>query len=182
MKSLSIDIGTFNLCAVVSDSHKPLFILDENSPDKNRKMIIPSIVRYNADGSVRCIGYDAEKKNRLDDYSDRCVKRIIGYKMNTPEMREYRRSCIREVVEGKDGFPAFKIACFPDNSLTPVKVTTDMIQYIAEEAHKIIEGRVGELVITVPAFFNTQQRKHTKMQQLQQVYAMNRIFISLVNQ
>ena len=157
MECLCIDIGTFNLCAVVSDNGRQRFI-----EDKDSQKVIPSIVKYNSNGSVCCIGSEVEKRYRFDSYTVRCVKRIIGYKMDTPEMREYKQSCVREVVKGKDGFPAFKIPCFPDNSLTPVKVTTHMISFIAEKARKIIEKRIGELVITVPAFFNTQQRKHTK--------------------
>lgn len=158
MASIGIDIGTYNLCAVVSNRNRPIIIRDPQTG----KETIPSMIRYKQDGSVDAVGSVVYDTYEYDKRVVRCVKRIIGYKMNTPEMRDYQKHCIQKVVEGRDGFPRFVMGDLKDESFTPVKITTDMIQYIVDLAKRSTELQFDEMVITVPAFFTQKQRADTK--------------------
>ena len=53
MACLAIDVGTFNTCACVTRDGVKEIVRDNGDP------LIPSVIRYNNDGSIQCIGKNA---------------------------------------------------------------------------------------------------------------------------
>ena len=156
MSTLAIDIGTSNSCAYVTIGNASRVVQD------NDDHLIPSIIRYNRDGSVMCCGTPALIQYWNATNIVRCFKRIIGYRMNTREMHDYMNNCLCKVVEGPDGFPAFDMEAFAGRELTPTIVTSHLIKYIADLAVSQTDQPINELVITVPAFFDNVQREEVK--------------------
>ena len=152
MACLAIDVGTFNTCACVTNNGVMEMVRDKGDP------LIPSVIRYNNNGSVQCIGRNAYRNYWSAKNVVRCFKRIIGYRMNSRVMHDYMKNCVCRVIEGDDGFPAFRMECFPDNSLTPTLCTQHMIEYVKNLAYRQREMQFDELIITVPAFFDNIQK------------------------
>ena len=152
MACLAIDVGTCNTCACVTRDGVVEIVRDDGD------LLIPSVIRYNNDGSIQCIGKNAYRNYWSAKNVVRCFKRIIGYHMNSKVMSEYMKNCVCRVVEGDDGFPAFEMPGFPENELTPTLCTQHMIEYIMDLATRQREIRFDELVVTVPAFFDNIQK------------------------
>ena len=152
MACLAIDVGTFNTCACVTNNGVMEMVRDQGDP------LIPSVIRYNNNGSVQCIGRKAYRNYWSAKNVVRCFKRIIGYRMNSRVMHDYMKNCVCRVIEGDDGFPAFRMECFPGNSLTPTLCTQHIIEYVKNLAYRQREMQFDELIITVPAFFDNIQK------------------------
>ena len=112
MAGLAIDVGTFNTCACVISNGQTTMVRDQGDP------LIPSVIRFNDNGSIQCIG-----KNAYKDYWNaknvvRCFKRIIGYVMNSRVMHDYMKNCAISVPK-KRFFPFFQIGI--DTILNPLQ-------------------------------------------------------------
>ena len=82
MACLAIDVGTFNTCACVTNNGVMEMVRDQGDP------LIPSVIRYNNNGSVQCIGRNAYRNYWSAKNDVRCFKRINGYRMNSRVMHE----------------------------------------------------------------------------------------------
>ena len=157
MATLSIDAGTFNYCAVIDTNGKQTLVREEEG-----NHIIPSVVRYNSQGNVSACGRRAYANYWKYPNTVRCAKRIIGLQLNSGDLKSFQKDCIAEVVSGDDHYPRFRMSCFPDHSLTPTRVTRDLIQYVGDLAKRQSELPIKTLIVTVPAFFTQHQRLETQ--------------------
>lgn len=125
--------------------------------------LLPSAVSYNDDGTIKAVGKAALKYYWANDNVVRFVKRIIGYGVDTAEMKQYIDNCGCEVVKGIDGKAAFSIPAFPDRSLTPTIVSSHIIRCMADHAERQCDSKMEGLVVSVPAFFNQEQINETRI-------------------
>lgn len=136
MDAYGIDLGTTNSCISIVDEHGvPRVIRIDNSD------IIPSIVYFDDKGNVK-IGNAA--KNQLLNKPDSIV---------TAAKRRM----------GERGF-AFNIN---GKEITPVEVSSHILKYLVDKANELrINERglpaINKVVITVPAYFEPNQRDATK--------------------
>ena len=82
MASLAIDVGSSYTCACITSSGDMEMVKDLEDP------LIPSVIRYNNNGSVQCIGRNAYRNYWSAKNVVRCFKRINGYRMNSRVMHE----------------------------------------------------------------------------------------------
>ena len=157
MPVLAIDLGTSNTVGVVMDRGKYRIVEVDGSH------LLPSAVSYNDDGTIKAVGKAALKYYWANDNVVRFVKRIIGYGVDTAEMKQYIDNCGCEVVKGKDGKAAFSIPAFPDRSLTPTIVSSHIIRCMADHAERQCDSKMEGLVVSVPAFFNQEQINETRI-------------------
>ncbi len=152
-KVLGIDLGTSNSCVSVVVDGKPLVI-----PDKNGTLIHPSIVHFRKDGSVN-VGKDA--KRMMIQESERtvyCSKRLIGRKFFSHEVRKSKALMPYEIVEGPNQSVELRI---DEKQYSLQEISAMILRKMKAIAESYFGEEITRAVITVPAYFNDNQRAAT---------------------
>jgi len=150
-KVIGIDLGTTNSCVSVVEGGNPEIIVNAEG-----KRTTPSIVSFK-DGD-RSVGDPAKRqavtnpKNTI--YS---VKRFIGSKFS--EVNKEAKKMPYDVLKGTKDIVTIKV---DGKSYVPQEVSAVVLQNLKKTAEDYLGEKVTEAVITVPAYFNDEQRKATK--------------------
>lgn len=144
---LGIDLGTINSCAHSNQAGRSSIITE------NGKTIIPSCVLF-SDGMVK-VGESA--KRGRDGFICTNAKRLIGRRWSDNFVQMMSNRCNTEICE-KDGFPVFNLG---SRQVTPDEVSEHIIRHLIDLAEKQIGQKIAKLVVTVPAYFNMDQRNAT---------------------
>ena len=152
-KVIGIDLGTTNSCVAVYENGEAKII-----PNKEGKNTTPSIVAFTDKGEV-LIG-DPAKRQAITNpektiYS---IKRIMGLMMNEDNAKEAHDKVTYNIVD-KNGSAAVDVA---GKTYTPQEISAKILSKLKEDAEAYVGGTVTDAVITVPAYFNDEQRKATK--------------------
>ena len=152
-KVIGIDLGTTNSCVAVYENGEAKII-----PNKEGKNTTPSIVAFTDKGEV-LIG-DPAKRQAITNpektiYS---IKRIMGLMMNEENAKEAHDKVTYNIVD-KNGSAAVDVA---GKTYTPQEISAKILSKLKEDAEAYVGGTVTDAVITVPAYFNDEQRKATK--------------------
>lgn len=150
-KIIGIDLGTTNSCVAVTEGNETKVIVNSEG-----KRTTPSIVSYR--GDERLVG-DAAKRQMVVNPNNTVysVKRFIGSKFN--EVKTEAEKVTYSVVQNKNGTVGVKIN---DRVFTPQEISATVLQNIKRAAEDYLGQEVSGAVITVPAYFNDEQRKATK--------------------
>lgn len=151
-KTIGIDLGTTNSCVAVMSGGEPLVI--QNSEGQRTT---PSIVAY-TDKGERLVGQVA--KNQIitnPENTIRSVKRYMGRRFN--EVGEENKMFSYNVRD--DGRGGVKIAAGGDWH-SPQEISARILQKMKQTAEDYLGETVTKAVITVPAYFNDEQRQATK--------------------
>ena len=150
-KVIGIDLGTTNSCVSVVEAGSPEIIVNAEG-----KRTTPSVVAYK-DGD-RMVGDPAKRqgvtnpKNTI--YS---VKRFIGSKYS--EVSKEAKKMSYDITKGPKGIITIKTG---DKSYVPQEISAVVLQNLKKTAEDYLGTKVTEAVITVPAYFNDEQRNATK--------------------
>jgi molecular chaperone HscA len=149
---VGIDLGTTNsLVATVATTGKPVCVRDCDND-----ALVPSVVHYMRDGRV-LVGKDAlALAERHPEDTIISVKRFMGRGADDAETRRlgpYRFAT--------DEGPVVKFGVAPSRVVTPVEVSAEILAFLREQAEDAL-GKVGGVVITVPAYFDDAQRQATR--------------------
>mgnify|MGYP003643500672 CR=1 FL=1 len=150
-KIIGIDLGTTNSCVSVVEGNSPVIVVNSEG-----KRTTPSIISYK-DGD-RLVGDPAKRqavtnpKNTI--YS---VKRFIGSKFS--EISKEAKKMSYSVIKGDNNTVNIKVG---DNSYVPQEISAILLQNLKKTAEEYLGEKVTEAVITVPAYFNDEQRNATK--------------------
>lgn len=153
-KVIGIDLGTTNSVAAYMEGSQPTII-----PNKEGSRLTPSIVAFTKNGEI-LVGQLAKRqaitnpKNTI--YS---IKRLMGRRYDDPEVEKARKVLPYEIVPGKHGEAAVKVG---DRIYTPPEISAMILKKIKEDAEEFLGEKITEAVITVPAYFNDNQRQATK--------------------
>jgi molecular chaperone HscA len=151
-KPVGIDLGTTNsLVASVTTMGKPVCVRDCDND-----ALVPSVVHYSRDGRV-LVGKDALAfAESAPEDTIISVKRFMGRGADDAETRRlgpYRFTA--------DHGPVVKFGVAPKREVTPVEVSAEILAFLREQAEETL-GKVGGVVITVPAYFDDAQRQATR--------------------
>lgn len=153
-KIIGIDLGTTNSCVAVMEGNEPVVI--QNSEGHRTT---PSIVAFLDDGKgERKVGDPAKRQaitNPQNTISS--VKRFMGKKFS--EVSEEKKSVSYKVGSGNNDVVNIQIG---DRSYTPQEVSAMILQKMKSTAEEFLGQEVTEAVITVPAYFNDDERQATK--------------------
>ena len=147
-----IDLGTTNsLVATVRSG------VAETLPDATGEHLLPSVVRYFADGSV-VVGDEAKRSAAVDPLNTIVsVKRFMGRGIKDVicfgERLPYR------FAEGETGMPKILTEA---GQKSPVEVSAEILKALAARARATLGDELHGVVITVPAYFDDAQRQATK--------------------
>jgi molecular chaperone DnaK len=151
-KVVGIDLGTTNCCVAVKEGDKINII-----NNKEGQTTTPSCIAITSSGEI-LIGKQA--KNTGTYVSS--TKRFIGRKYEELKDLIKTHSLPYEVVSGSNGDASVKVGT---KIMTPVEVAANILRYlkktIEDYFHLEANSHIIQAVITVPAYFNNEQRKAT---------------------
>lgn len=149
--AVGIDLGTTNslVASVISSSTEVI-------ADVHGRKLLPSVVRYLADGSV-VTGVDAQVAAESDPANTiSSAKRLIGRRLADIEHAEH----LPFEVEDAEGMLRIRTVAGPK---TPVEVSAEILKSLRDRAQARFGGEpLAGAVITVPAYFDDAQRQATK--------------------
>ncbi|MBF0531563.1 MAG: molecular chaperone DnaK [Candidatus Omnitrophica bacterium] len=134
-RAIGIDLGTSNSAAAVMEGGRPVIIPSAEGAGVASGKAFPSFVAFTKDGQ-RLVGEPARRQAAVNSEGTvYAAKR----KMGTGEK--------------------FKVF---DKEFTPQQISAFILQKIKADSEKYLGDTVDEAVITVPAYFNDNQRQATK--------------------
>lgn len=149
-KIIGIDLGTTNSCLSVMEGGEAKVI-----PNAEGGRTTPSIVA-NKNGET-LVGVPAKRQAVVNPaqtiYS---AKRFIGRKYS--EVQNEIKNVPFKVTEGKNGECLIE---FNGKSVRPEEISSHVLAKLKEDAERFLGTKVTEAVITVPAYFNDDQRQST---------------------
>ena len=151
-KTIGIDLGTTNSCFAVMEGGEPTVL--ENSEGGRTT---PSVVAF-TDGGERLVGTVAKRQAVMNpEHTIFSIKRFMGRK--EAEVKEEETIVPYEVVPGPNGDVRVEIG---DKQYSPPEISAMILQKIKADAEAKLGETVDGAVITVPAYFNDDQRQATK--------------------
>ena len=153
---IGIDLGTTYSCVGVMQKGKVEILVNDQG---NR--ITPSYVAYTND--ERLVG-DAAKQQAASNPTNTVfdVKRFIGRKFNEKEVQADLKHYPYKVVN-KDGKPLIQVEYQGETKkYTPEQISAVILGKMKEVAESYLGKKVTHAVVTVPAYFNDNQRQATK--------------------
>ena len=150
---LGIDLGTTNSCVAIIENGKPKII--ENSEGARTT---PSIVAYANDEIL--VGASAKRQAVTNPKNTiYASKRLIGRKFKEQAVQKDIDLMPYQIIESKNGDAWVKVN---DNELAPPQISAEVLRKMKKTAEDYLGHDVTQAVITVPAYFNDQQRQATK--------------------
>ena len=150
-KIIGIDLGTTNSCAAVMQRGKPLVI-----PSREGYNTIPSIVALN-DKNKFIIGHPAKSQLLINPHNTVYgAKRLIGRQFASPAVTELIGRFPYKIVSGMRGEAAVQLG---PQLLSLQKISSMVLIEVKEIAQQYLRQPVTRAVITVPAYYNDNQRQ-----------------------
>ena len=148
--AIGIDLGTTNSLVATVRSGLSVVLNDESG-----RPLLPSVIRYGADGSFEA-GYEAKAKQAKDPKNTIVsVKRFMGRGLKDIAHVE---AMPYDFVEAP-GMVRLKTVA---GVKSPVEVSADILRVLKARAEAALGGELVGAVITVPAYFDDAQRQATK--------------------
>jgi molecular chaperone DnaK len=152
-KVIGIDLGTTNSCVAIMDGSQPRVI--ENAEGARTT---PSIVAFTDD--ERLVGQSAKRQAVTNPTNTIfAVKRLIGRRMGDAEVEKDKGLVPYQIVDGGQGDAWVEVK---GEKYSPSQISAFILQKMKETAESYLGEEVEQAVITVPAYFNDQQRQATK--------------------
>jgi molecular chaperone DnaK len=151
-KTIGIDLGTTNSCMAVLEGGEPTVI--ENAEGGRTT---PSVVAFTA-GGERLVGTVAKRQAVTNPTNTIfSIKRFMGRK--EAEVKEEESIVPYKVVAGSNGDARVEAQ---DKQYTPPEISAMILAKLKSDAEAYLGDTVDAAVITVPAYFNDDQRQATK--------------------
>jgi molecular chaperone DnaK len=151
-KTIGIDLGTTNSCMAILEGGEPTVI--ENSEGGRTT---PSVVAF-AQSGERLVGTVAKRQAVTNPQNTIfSIKRFMGRK--EAEVKEEESMVPYKVVSGKNGDA--RVEANGDH-YSPPEISAMILQKLKADAEAYLGESVNSAVITVPAYFNDDQRQATK--------------------
>ncbi|MBW1806693.1 MAG: TIGR02266 family protein [Deltaproteobacteria bacterium] len=150
-KIIGIDLGTTHSCAAVVVDGKPKVI-----PSRKGYRTIPSIVAYTKEGRL-LVGHSAKAQMELNpENTVYGTKRLVGRPYTSPAVRQMKDRFHYEIIQGPQNEAAVRIV---GRNFSLQQVSAFILAEIKDIARDLLEAEVNRAVITVPAYFNENQRQ-----------------------
>ena len=151
---IGIDLGTTNSCVAVVDNGVPKVI-----PNRGGYRTTPSVVAI-ADSGRRMIGHVAKRQSIINaENTVYAAKRLIGRRWDTPEIKEAIETCPYHITEGPHQDVRIELR---GKMYSLSEISSMILSEMKLIADQNLGYEVSKAVITVPAYFNDNQRQATK--------------------
>jgi molecular chaperone DnaK len=153
-KVIGIDLGTTNSCVAVMEGDTPVVI-----PNRGGYKTTPSIVAVTEAGK-RLVGHIAKRQAITNaENTVYAAKRLIGRKWTSPQVKNALLTSSYGIVEGPHGDVRIKLR---DKTYSVPEISSMILQEMRIIAEDYLGHPVSKAVVTVPAYFNDNQRQATK--------------------
>ncbi len=153
-KIIGIDLGTTNSCVAVMEGNQVKVM--ENSEGSRTT---PSVVAYLANNEI-LVGVPAKRQAITNPKNTiYAIKRIIGRRFNEIEVQKNLNTVAYKIVEADNGDAWVEIN---GKKIAPQQVSAEILKKMKKTAEDYLGATVKEAVVTVPAYFNDNQRQATK--------------------
>ena len=151
-KIIGIDLGTTNSVVAVMEGGTPVVV-----PNQEGARTTPSVVAFTKNGE-RLVGQVAKRQAVTNaENTIYSIKRFMGRRFN--EVSEESKRIPYKVVAGDKGDARVEIS---DKKYAPPEISAMVLAKLKEAAEAYLGEKVSKAVITVPAYFNDEQRQATK--------------------
>ncbi len=155
--AVGVDLGTTNSLVATVRNGISVVLNDENG-----RAMLPSVVRYAADGSVT-VGELAQAEQSVDPTNTIVsVKRFMGRgikDVGDTSRLPYRFVDTPSTGSGQGGMLQLRTVA---GVKSPVEVSAEILKVLRVRAEAALGGELVGAVITVPAYFDDAQRQATK--------------------
>ncbi len=153
-KVIGIDLGTTNSCVAIMDGKSGKVI--ENAEGARTT---PSVVAYTNDGEV-LVGQPAKRQAVTNPENTLyAVKRLIGRSFDEDAVQKDIKLMPYKIVKADNGDAWVEAN---GKKMAPPEVSARILMKIKKDVEAYLGEEVTEAVITVPAYFNDNQRQATK--------------------
>jgi len=154
-KIIGIDLGTTNSVCAVMEGGEPTII-----PSSEGGRLVPSVVAINPKTSERLVGQVA-KRQAITNPKDTIysIKRFMGRKHDDPALQSAIKLAPYQVHPAPNGDVRVLLN---GREYSPPEISAMILQKIKLDAEAYLGSSVAQAVITVPAYFDDNQRQATK--------------------
>jgi molecular chaperone DnaK len=154
-KVIGIDLGTTNSAMAYMEGGEPTII-----PNAEGGRITPSVVAFTKNGE-RLVGQVAKRQSITNpENTIYSVKRLMGRRFTDTEVQRTMKMVSYKIEPAPNG--GVLIVLGVGKKLTPPEVSAMILQKLKTDAEAYLGEKVTQAVITVPAYFDDQQRQATK--------------------
>lgn len=151
---IGVDFGTTNSCVSVMEGSEPIVI-----PNSEGSRTTPSIVAI-TDDEERLVGQIAKRQAITNpENTVFSVKRLIGRKFNSPEAEKFASVAPFKIVEAPNGDCRVKIR---GAEYSAEEIAAMILTRMKQTAEEYLGETISEAVITVPAYFDDNQKSATR--------------------
>ena len=151
---IGIDLGTTNSCVAIVENGVPAVI-----PNRGGYRTTPSMIAITEAGK-RLVGHIAKRQAVTNaENTVYAAKRLIGRKWTSPQVKNAVMTASYKIVEGPHGDVRIVLR---DKTYSVPEISAMILQELKVFADEYLGEAVTKAVITVPAYFNDNQRQATK--------------------
>src|SRR6266536_1287611 len=151
---IGIDLGTTNSCVAIVENDKPVVISNRGGYKST-----PSMVALTEAGK-RLVGHIAKRQAITNaENTVSAAKRLIGRKWTSPQVKNAVATSSYRIVEGPHGDIRIQLR---DKQYSVPEISAMVLQEMKVIAEDYLGQPVSKAVVTVPAYFNDNQRQATK--------------------
>jgi len=152
-KVIGIDLGTTNSCVALFEGREPTIIANAEGARTT-----PSIVAFTPAGE-RLVGQIAKRQAITNpDHTIYAVKRLIGRKFDSGEVRSFQEIAPFEVEAAANGDAWVRV---DQRAYSPQEISAMVLTKMKDTVADFLGEAVTDAVITVPAYFDDSQRQAT---------------------
>jgi molecular chaperone DnaK len=153
-KVIGIDLGTTNSCVAIVENGTPTVI-----PNRGGYKTTPSMVAVTEAGK-RLVGHIAKRQAITNaENTVYAAKRLIGRKWSSPQVKNAVATSSYKIVEGPHTDVRIVLR---DKEFSVPEISAMILQEMKVIAEDYLGEPCAKAVITVPAYFNDNQRQATK--------------------
>lgn len=150
-KIIGIDLGSTMSAVAVCQNGKPEIIVNQDG-----ERTTPSVVGYGETGEIK-VGSAAKRQSVINSKNTiEVIKRFIGNSWK--RTCKYANDFAYDLVEGPNDSVRVKIR---DKEYTPQEISAEILRKMKSAAEDYLGEKIDGAVITVPAYFDDQQRTAT---------------------
>ena len=154
-KVIGIDLGTTNSVVAVMEGGEPVVI-----PNSEGGRTTPSVVAFTKEGE-RLVGQVARRQAITNpENTIFSIKRFMGRKH--VEVSEEEKLVPYKVGPDSSGRVQVTIPTAENETFSPPEISVMILQKMRQTAEDYLGTKVNQAVVTVPAYFNDDQRQATK--------------------
>ena len=150
-KIIGIDLGSTMSAVAVCQNGKPEIIVNQDG-----ERTTPSVIGYGKDGEIK-VGSSAKRQSVVNSKNTvEVIKRFIGNSYK--KTQKYDKDFSYDIIEGPNDSVRVKIN---GKEYTPQEISAEVLRKLKSAAEDYLGESVTDAVITVPAYFDDQQRTAT---------------------